>query len=221
MRRIGAFAALPLRSRRRLAAALAALWLAAGAGWMERPAPPPPPPPEPPVPVEGPPVAPLPPCERIEVLEVRKSARTLVAICFGGRVLSYPIALSREPGPKQTRGDSRTPEGSYRIAAPARSSRFHRFLPIDYPSLEDALAAYRDGRIGAEERDAIAHAHREGRLPPQNTALGGHLGFHGEGSRWQGDLDLDWTEGCFALTDEAIESIAARAPPGTPVRILP
>ena len=211
----------PLGSGRSLAPVLATLWLAACAGWVERPAAPPPPPPEPPAPVEVPPVAPLPPCEHIEMLEVRKSERTLVATCVGGRVLTYPIALSREPGPKQTRGDWRTPEGSYRIAAPSRPSRFHRFLPIDYPSLEDALAAYRDGRISAEERDAIAHAHLEGRLPPQDTALGGHLGFHGEGSRWQGDLDLDWTEGCFALTDEAIEAIAARAPPGTLVRILP
>jgi hypothetical protein len=220
MRGAGAADAPAPTLRRSLAAAFAPLWLAACMGWLERPAPPPPLE-APPEVVAVPPPAPLPPCERIAALEVRKSERVLLAVCVGGRVLSYPIALSREPGHKRARGDRRTPEGVYRVAAPARPSRFHRFLPIDYPSLADALAAYADGRISAEERDAIAHAHLEGRLPPQDTGLGGHLGFHGEGSRWRGDLDLDWTEGCFALTDDAIEAVSARAPPGTPVEILP
>jgi hypothetical protein len=131
------------------------------------------------------------------------------------------IGLSREPGPKQRLGDERTPEGEYRIVGRARPSRFHRFLPIDYPSEADAERALAEGLITEREREAIASAHRTGRLPPQHTALGGYVGFHGEGPRWQGDLDLDWTEGCFALEDAAIDALAERAPPGTPVRILP
>ena len=157
----------------------------------------------------------------IERIEVRKSERTLTAHCHGGGRLEFSIALSRESGPKRERGDLRTPEGDYRIAAQGRRSRFHRFIPIDYPSLADAEVALAEGRISVAERDAIALAHRHGRLPPQDTALGGHLGFHGEGERWQGDLDLDWTEGCFALADAAIDLLASRAPPGTPVHILP
>jgi hypothetical protein len=113
------------------------------------------------------------------------------------------------------------PEGEYRIAGPARRSRFHRFIPIDYPSPADAERGLAAGRISAAERDAIARAHAAGRLPPQDTALGGHLGLHGEGRRWRGELDLDWTEGCVALADEAIELLAARVRPGTPVRIQP
>jgi len=206
-------------STRSLAAVLAVLWLSACAGWLERPAAPPPP--EAPTRASVAPSAAPPRCERIEGLEVRKSLRTLIARCRGGGELAFPIALSREPGAKRARGDQRTPEGAYRIAAPGRPSRFHRFVPIDYPSLADAEAALAEGRITAGERDAIALAHREGRLPPQDTALGGHLGFHGEGTRWRGDLDLDWTEGCFALADEAIETLSAGAPPGTPVQILP
>jgi len=152
---------------------------------------------------------------------VRKSERTLVAECAGGGRLAFPIALSREPGPKRLRGDRRTPEGQYRIATAARPSRFHRFIPIDYPSLADADRALGEGRITWAEREQIARAHREGRLPPQDTPLGGHLGFHGEGLRWQGNLDLDWTDGCFALADDAIDLLGNLAPPGTPVRILP
>jgi hypothetical protein len=218
MRGAGAAAAFPPALRRCVAPALALVWLTACAGWLEGP---PPPPADTPAPAATPPVAPPVRCARIERVEVRKSERRLLAHCLGGAELAFPIALSREPGPKRARGDQRTPEGAYRIAAPARPSRFHRFVPIDYPSLADAEAGLAEGRITASERDAIARAHREGRLPPQDTALGGNLGFHGEGSRWRGDLDLDWTEGCFALSDDAIEALAARAPPGTPVLILP
>jgi hypothetical protein len=218
MRSDGAAATSPLTRWLCLAPALAFAWLTACAGWPERL---PPPPAEAPAPAQTPPAPPPGRCEQIERLEVRKSERRLLAHCIGGGELAFPIALSREAGPKRARGDHRTPEGAYRIAAPARPSRFHRFVPIDYPSLADADAGLAAGRISAGERDEIALAHREGRLPPQDTALGGNLGFHGEGSRWRGDLDLDWTEGCFALTDDAIEALAERAPPGTPVLIVP
>src|SRR5262245_12674371 len=199
----------------RAAASLAALALAACL-WPSHPPPPPPELPPPP-----PPPAPPPPCEHIDRVEVRKSERTLVAECAGGARLAFAISLSREPGPKRARGDRRTPEGQYRIAARARPSRFHRFIPIDYPSLADADRALGEGLITPAEREAIAGAHREGRLPPQDTPLGGYLGFHGEGRRWRGNLDLDWTEGCFALADRAIELLAELAPPGTPVHIAP
>ena len=208
----------PGGSRARLVAAISLSLGLAACSWL-RPPPPAPPelPPPPPAPTPAPPL----PCARIERIEVRKAERTLVAECSGGGSLELPIALSREPGPKRRRGDHRTPEGEYRIAGRARPSRFHRFLVLDYPSEADAERALAEGLISAEERDAIASAHRQGRLPPQDTALGGWLGFHGEGKRWQGDLDLDWTEGCFALEDAAMDQLVELAPSGTPVRIVP
>jgi murein L,D-transpeptidase YafK len=183
----------------------------------------------------GPPEAPLPSgaagqlppppsnrCPRIERLEVRKSERSLIVSCSGGARLRFSVALSREPvGPKLRRGDDRVPEGDYRILGPARPSRFHRFLPIDYPAPADAARGLAAGVIGRADYQAIVRAHRVGRPPPQDTALGGHLGFHGEGERWRGDLGLDWTDGCIAVADETIDLLAARAPPGTPVRIAP
>lgn len=196
-------------------AALAAAVIAAGA--CARPAPPEPPAPPPAAERPAPPL-----CERIEAIEVRKSERALVAACAGGGELRLPVALARAAGPKRARGDQRMPEGEYRIAGPLRpSQRFHRFLPIDYPSVADAERAFAERRIGAVERDAIVRAHRARRLPPQETALGGHLGFHGEGKRWRGSGALDWTEGCIALADGDIERLGALAPPGTPVRIVP
>lgn len=168
------------------------------------------------------PTASVPSCPRIDRLEVQKAARLLVAECAGGARLELPVALARAPGPKRVRGDQRVPEGDYRIAGPARASRrFHRFIPIDYPSKADAAQALAEGRIARAEYDAIVQAHAAGRLPPQETPLGGNLGLHGEGSRWRGAMALDWTEGCIALTDEAIELLARRVPPGTPVKIHP
>jgi len=146
----------------------------------------------------------------------------MVAECVGGGTLEFPIALGRAPdAAKQRRGDARTPEGDYRISGPAQTSRFHRFLPIDYPSRADAERGLAEGRIGRADYRAIIDAHDRGVPPPQQTNLGGHLGFHGEGARWHGWLDLDWTQGCIALRDEDIDQLVDLAPPGTPVRILP
>jgi len=155
-------------------------------------------------------------------IEVRKRERVLEAWCEGGGLRALPIALSRVPeGAKRSRGDERSPEGDYHIAGAPRPSRFHLFLPIDYPSPQDADRALAERAISPAVHRQILAAHAAGRMPPQDTALGGLLGFHGEGERWRGDLDLDWTQGCFALPDDAIAWLAERAPRGTPVRILP
>jgi len=205
-----------MRRAKRVPLRLAVLCAAAWAGACARPAPAPPP--APPA-AETP--APAAACERIERIVVRKAERVLVAACMGGGELRLPVALARAPGPKRASGDQRMPEGDYRIAGPPRTSRFHRFVPIDYPAPADAALALAEGRIGRAQHDVIVAAHRAGRMPPQETALGGHLGFHGEGPRWQGDGDLDWTNGCIALSDGDIDRLGRLAPPGTPVRIEP
>jgi len=181
--------------------------------------------------VEPPPEAAVPPspqslgerCQEITEIVVRKSERTLWARCDGGDEFSLRAALGREPrGEKQRQGDMRTPEGRYRIVGPARPSRFHLFLPIDYPSEQDARRGVEAGLISERELRRIEAAREELRLPPQGTPLGGHLGLHGEGPRWRGDSEeLDWTMGCIALSDSDIEFLAARVRPGTPVQIVP
>jgi murein L,D-transpeptidase YafK len=164
------------------------------------------------------------PCYRIVFLEVRKSERTLRVDCEDGGMRSFPVSLSRDNrGAKRRRGDLRMPEGDYRISGPARASRFHLFLPFDYPSPADAEHGLASGTITSAERTAIEAAWERGAMPPQNTRLGGVLGLHGEGARWRGSADkgLDWTEGCVALRDDDITYVAARTAPGTPIRILP
>jgi murein L,D-transpeptidase YafK len=162
-------------------------------------------------------------CEKIYRLEVRKRERTLVADCEGGARREFTVALSRTPvGPKRRAGDWRTPEGTYRISGAPRKSRFHLFVPIDYPTRADVVAGFDDGVIGARTAQRLLERLARGELLPQDTPLGGTLGFHGEGEEWRGISEvLDWTYGCFALTDADIEFIAHHAPLGTPVVILP
>jgi murein L,D-transpeptidase YafK len=200
---------------RRATAAFAIAAIVALAGCPKKPAPAP----EPPAPAPAPPVPAT--CERVERILVVKSARTLTAECAGGAKLVFPIALSRERGPKRVQGDRRMPEGDYRISGPPRTSRFHVFIPFDYPSRADADLALKEGRIGKDTHASIARAHARKKLPPQDTPLGGALGIHGEGPRWRGDLKLNWTEGCVAVSDKAIEQLSRLVRVGMPVRIEP
>jgi murein L,D-transpeptidase YafK len=187
-------------------------------------------PPSPPVtePTPAPPVVlpepqPPPECRIIVRIEVRKKERVLEAHCERGAIVKMTAAVGREPlGPKVASGDLRTPEGWYRVSGHAEPGRFHRFIPIDYPSEEDARRALEEGRISERDYGRIARARDQGLRPPPDTPLGGDLGFHGEGERWRGDsADLDWTYGCIAVTDAEIDFLAERLDVGTPVLILP
>ena len=154
---------------------------------------------------------------------MHKAERELLAHCAGGGERRLRVALGRAPqGHKLRQGDWRTPEGLYHVATGGGPMRFHRFVPIDYPSRADADAALREGRITPRDHARIVRAHAAGLPPPGDTPLGGGIGFHGEGERWRGDsAHLDWTYGCIALSDDDVDFLADRAMPGTPVRILP
>lgn len=163
-------------------------------------------------------------CSAISKIEIWKKYRALVAHCTHGGGVAMRVALGREEdGPKRAGRDNRTPEGYYHVAGPARrSQKFHLFLPIDYPSRADAELGLALGTIDEPTYEQIVDALEDGRVPPQNTPLGGHVGFHGEGERWKGDsVNLNWTYGCIALDDDQIEFLAERAPAGTPVIIRP
>lgn len=105
--------------------------------------------------------------------------------------------------------DGKTPLGEYRISLIKNNSKFHRFYGFDYPHLEHADRALARGELGVEDYLRIRNAVHAGRVAPQNTPLGGHLGIHGIGS---GDMevhtDFNWTNGCVALTNEEVEELA-------------
>ena len=105
--------------------------------------------------------------------------------------------------------DGKTPLGEFRISRINNDSHFHRFFGFDYPRLDHAERALKKGLLNADDYLAIRQAIRAGRVPPQNTPLGGHLGIHGIGA---GDpevhRDFNWTNGCIAVTNREIDELA-------------
>ncbi|HZD39531.1 MAG TPA: L,D-transpeptidase family protein [Terriglobales bacterium] len=139
----------------------------------------------------------------VDRILIEKSARRLTVISRGDVLKTYKIALGGNPiGPKERQGDNKTPEGTYVIDARNRDSRYHLSLHISYPNEEDKNRA------------------RELGVSP-----GGDIMIHGikNGSSWVGNAhaQVDWTNGCIAVTNEEIEEIARLAPNGTIVQIRP
>lgn len=121
---------------------------------------------------------------------------------------------------EKQQGDNRTPLGRFRVTGIERDTRFYRFIRLSYPDAARAERARRRGDISQDQWESILAAHRRGALPPQDTALGGHIGIHGLGG---GDAALhevvNWTKGCVALTDRQVDSLLPWIEVGTIVEI--
>jgi murein L,D-transpeptidase YafK len=146
---------------------------------------------------------PLPANATADRVLVEKSARRLTLLQNGVALKSYRVALGGAPvGLKEREGDSRTPEGFYRIDFHKADSDYHRALHVSYP----------------EERD-IDRA-TAGGYPP-----GSDIMIHGirNGMGWIGAFHrrTDWTAGCIAVTDFEIEEIWRAVADGTPIEIRP
>lgn len=142
----------------------------------------------------------------------------------GQVVKTYHIASGKGgKGTKRRRGDSKTPIGTYRISSFKESSRFHYFIQLDYPNLMDAWYGYKNQTIDANDFKRIASAYKKREAPPQDTELGGFIGIHGLGVTDEKKLtihqELNWTEGCIALTNEEVNDLRNFIDVGTPVII--
>ena len=118
------------------------------------------------------------------------------------------------------RGDNKTPLGCFTIGWITEDTPFHRFFGFRYPTREYAKRSFQTGQIDKKTWDRIRQAYESGRLPPQDTVLGGRLGIHGIGG---GDIKIhekyNWTNGCVALTNDQIDLLADWVKVGTPVEI--
>lgn len=158
----------------------------------------------------------------VTVIDVDAKKREL-RVLQGGKVLAVfnPVSTGRW-GVSATKrlGDGKTPLGEFRVVWEQAEGQFGPFLGIDYPSIGRAERALADNQITRKEYDAIIEAHRLGRVPPQHTRLGGHLGIHGLGRADPGiHRDVDWTQGCIAVTNEEMERLLEWAGIGTRVII--
>ncbi|MCD6653848.1 MAG: L,D-transpeptidase family protein [Sulfurovum sp.] len=128
--------------------------------------------------------------KKIDKIVVYKSKRKLYAYKNGKAVYEFRISLGKngDKGHKVKLGDFRTPEGSYTITRKKCDPRLYRSLIISYPNRQDSAAAKAQG------------------INP-----GGYITIHGQ-PKWNADghgdsytLAHDWTEGCMALSNRAID----------------
>jgi murein L,D-transpeptidase YafK len=131
---------------------------------------------------------------------VVKSERLLAIYNGSTLVKSFRIALGKNPdGPKRKQGDSRTPEGRYTIDYRNAKSAFYRALHISYPNKDDVQLAQALG-----------------------VSPGGSIMIHGlpNGIAAVGENE-DWTEGCIAVSNDAMDELWTLVADGTPITIVP
>jgi murein L,D-transpeptidase YafK len=145
---------------------------------------------------------------------VSKSRRRLMLYSNNKLVRVYRVGLGTDPvNDKVKEGDRSTPEGEFYIFTKNEQSAFYLSLGLSYPNAEDATRGLRDRLITQEEHDQIVDAIKRKAMPLQNTALGGEIYIHGNGSQ------SDWTWGCVALDDKDIRELFDSVPAGTRVII--
>jgi murein L,D-transpeptidase YafK len=119
------------------------------------------------------------------IILVDSGSHTL-CLCRNGRSEGqFRIALGRGGVGKHAAGDGKTPIGSYDLGPARPSSRFKTFIPIGYPTAQQAKLGFTGSDVGVH---------------------GPHRAF-----RWLGHatVSLDWTAGCIAAgTDDDLQTIA-------------
>ncbi|MCI0591635.1 MAG: L,D-transpeptidase family protein [Gammaproteobacteria bacterium] len=157
-------------------------------------------------------------------LEVIKSKQLLLVKKGTEIERSYHVAYGMGGlGTKHRSGDSKTPEGVYRVLDFGKDSKFYYFMQLNYPNLLDAWYGYKNKVISGDEFEAILSAIRNTSLPPQDTGLGGYIGIHGIGQVNSEKLhihnEFNWTDGCIALTNNEINDLRQYVSIGTRVLI--
>jgi tetratricopeptide (TPR) repeat protein len=134
---------------------------------------------------------------------IEKKERRLTLFSKGEVIKTYKIALGGNPvGPKEMQGDNKTPEGTYIIDSRKSDSAYHLSLHISYPNEKDKTRAKELGV--SPGGDIMIHGIKNGF--PQVGAS------HAE---------IDWTNGCIAVTNQEMEEIYKFVPNGTVVDIKP
>ncbi len=143
------------------------------------------------------------PEDRPDRVVVLKSQRQMV-LMRGDRVIKvYRVALGRYPkGAKREKGDAKTPEGLYSLDFQVGRSGFYKALHVSYPNRQD-----------------IARARARSVDP------GGRIMIHGIANSWTAaelnHPNLDWTQGCIAVTNREMDEILSLVRVPTPIEIFP
>lgn len=146
---------------------------------------------------------------------ITKHAKTLVLFDGEEEVLRVPVVIGKNSADKLREGDLATPEGEFFICYKNPDSKYHRFLGLSYPNIEDAERGQREKLITQTEYEQICDAITLRKCPPWKTALGGEVGLHGPCP------NVTWTHGCIAMSVEQIERLYDLLDIGDEVTILP
>ena len=129
---------------------------------------------------------------KIDKLVVYKKKRKMYAYKNGKVVGEYRFSLGKngDKGNKVKAGDYKTPEGTYRIVRKKCDARLYKSLMISYPDSADKARARASG-----------------------VNPGGYITIHGQ-PKWNADgrgddysLSRDWTEGCLAVPNAAMDEL--------------
>ncbi len=143
------------------------------------------------------------PQAKIDAIVIDKAKRKMYLYRKGDIVDTLPVSLGQNPvGAKRERGDMRTPEGTFWIHRKLCSKKYYRSLCISYPLPQDQEKARLSGKD-----------------------LGGDITIHAQ-PKWNADghadsytLSKDWTQGCIAVTNSAMDRLWYAVREGVPVTI--
>jgi murein L,D-transpeptidase YafK len=144
------------------------------------------------------------PIGKADRVRVDKSERRLELLRDSKVVAAFSVALGRSPvGDKEKQGDMRTPEGRYTIDWRNPGSKYHRSLHISYPDNADKARA---AKLGDDPGgDIMIHGQPNGYAQPASILL----------------QRSDWTFGCIAVSNAAMDAIWKAVPDGAPIEITP
>lgn len=158
--------------------------------------------------------------DRAFVVDV--DARRLVALEKGLPVATWDVAIGQAEGPKEMRGDLKTPRGMFFV-----TDRYHGkfsgdwadfygeyWVKLNYPGPVDAARGLDAGLVTPAQAAAIREAWPKKALTPQNTRLGGGIGFHAWASEWSADAGTLMSFGCVVLHPAQVAEFYARVQVG-------
>ncbi len=146
----------------------------------------------------------------IDRIVVSKKSRELYLISQGRIYKTYKVAFGFGfyGGNKEKMADGRTPEGIYHVELKNAQSAYHKALRVSYPNERDKAFAKANG-----------------------VNPGGDIMIHGFPSADTKDLQryalsqthpqVNWTQGCVAVTDKEIEEIFSLVAVNTTIEICP
>jgi murein L,D-transpeptidase YafK len=144
--------------------------------------------------------------DEIEIVVSKSQYR--VGVYYRNKLIrSYKAVFGPNPGMnKCMEGDRCTPEGTFRIAGKNGTSKYNKFMLLNYPN---DSATVRFTKMKAE-----------GKIP-SSARIGGAIGIHGI---WKGgddmiEMGVGWTDGCVAIKNHDIEELYTLVGVGTKVSI--